>query len=149
MKYGLVRLKLFLPRIFLKFASERDCDMEASRLVIFWSYSEGEPLTTTSNCCLNLEFVISMTVSFRLVQWEVHSAYFSIINNYERIIQIEPNSIERPTGRRQVVSYLQTWPRMCTRNDLEQIQQATRVGLEHGTVGLLVRRTDHSATMPS
>ena len=82
-------------------------------------------------------------------RWEVHSAYFSIINNYERIIQIEPNSIERPTGRRQVVSYLQTWLRMCTRNDLEQIQQATRVGLEHGTAGLLVRRTDHSATMPS
>lgn len=61
------QIETFSPKNFFKFASERDCYMKASRLVIFWSYSEGEALTTTSNCCLNLELVISMTVSFGLV----------------------------------------------------------------------------------
>ena len=51
------QIETFSLKNFFKFASERDCYMKASRLVIFWSYSEGEPLTTTSNCCLNLSLL--------------------------------------------------------------------------------------------
>ena len=56
--------------------------------------------------------------------------------------------LKTPTGRRQLVGYLQVWPRIWTRNNWEQIQQVARAGLEPGNAGLQVRCTDHLAMLP-
>ena len=47
-----------------------------------------------------------------------------------------------------MVTYLQAWLRIWTRDDRDQIQQMARAGLELGTAGLRVWRADNSATLP-
>lgn len=48
------------------------------------------------------------------------------------------------------VCSLQTWPRIWTRNNREQLRQVqvTRAGIEPGTARLWLQQTDHSATLP-
>ena len=63
----------------------------------------------------------------------------SATNSKYKIIQIHHNRIKTPTGRRKPVGYLQAWPRIRTPDDIEQIQQVARAGLETGTTTLQVR----------
>ena len=51
---------------------------------------------------------------------------------------MQHNRIKNPTGRRQPVGYLQAWPRIWTRDYLEQIQQVAIAGFEPGTLELKI-----------
>ena len=51
-------------------------------------------------------FIVESALSLSSGLQALHS------NTLKQIIQIQHNSIETPTGRRQPVGYLQTWPRI-------------------------------------